>query len=72
MRDMMTLRRGLDLLLQSDTLPQTSNAQPAVKPSSGRPGTGTLFNGGSSNGQMPRSSLIRRPTQIFVDADTQK
>jgi hypothetical protein len=72
MRDMMTLRRSLDLLQQSDALSQTSNAQPAVKPSSGRLGTGTLFNGSSSNGQMPRSSLIRRPTQIFVDADTEK
>jgi hypothetical protein len=74
MRDMMTLRRGLDLLQQSDQLPQTSNAQPVVKPSPNRFGnpTGTLFNGGSTNGQMQRSSLIRRPTQIFVDADTEK
>jgi hypothetical protein len=74
MRDMMTLRRGLDLLVQSDQLPQTSNAQPAVKAPPNRFGnpTGTLFNGGSTNGQMARSSLIRRPTPTFVDADTEK
>ncbi len=74
MRDMMTLRRGLDLLQQSDALPQTSNAQPAVKPSSNRFGnpSGSLFNGGSNNGQAQRTSLIRHPAQIFVDADTEK
>jgi len=75
MRDMMTLRRGLDLLQQSDQqLPQTSNAQPAVKATPNRFGnpTGTLFNGGSTNAQMPRTSLIRRPTPTFVDADTGK
>jgi hypothetical protein len=74
MRDMMTLKRGLDLLQQSGQLSQTSNAQPVVKPSPNRVGnpTSPLFNGSSTNGQMPRSSLIRRPTQIFVDADTEK
>jgi hypothetical protein len=74
MRDMMTLKRSLDLLQQSGQLSQTSNAQPAVKPASNRFGnaTGTLFNGGSTSGQMQRSSLIRRPAPIFVDADTEK
>jgi len=74
MRDMMTLRRGLDLLQQTEALPQTSNAQPAVKPPSNRFGnaTGSLLNGGSTSGQLQRTSLIRRPTQIFVDADTGK
>jgi hypothetical protein len=73
MRDMMTLRRGMDLLQQSDPLPQTSSAQPAVKASSNRFGgpTSTPFNGGST-GQTQRNSLIRRPTQVFVDADTEK
>jgi hypothetical protein len=74
MRDMMTLRRGLDLLQQSDPLPQTSNAQPAVKPSPNRFGNvaSPLFNNGTTTGHMPRSSLIRRPAQMFVDADTEK
>jgi hypothetical protein len=77
MRDMMTLRRGLDLLQQSGQLSQTSNAQPAVKAPPNRFGnaTGTLFNGGSNisnSGQLQRSSLIRRPSPIFVDADTEK
>jgi hypothetical protein len=74
MRDMMTLRRGLDLLQQSGQLPQTSNAQPAVKPPPSRLSNAgvPLFNGNSSSGQLPRSSLIRRPSQIFVDADTEK
>ncbi len=74
MRDMMTLRRGLDLLQQSDSLPQTSNAQPAVKASPNRPGNvaSPLFNNGTTTGQMQRSSLIRRPAQMFVDADTEK
>ncbi|MBE3559873.1 MAG: hypothetical protein IMW89_11700 [Ktedonobacteraceae bacterium] len=71
MRDMMTLRNALELLQQqSDTnLSQTSAAQPVVQPPGRRFGggsSGSLFNNGS------RSSLIRRPTQIFVDADTRK
>jgi hypothetical protein len=74
MRDMLTLRRGLDLLQQSGHLSQTSNAQPAVKSSLNRLSNAgaPLFNSSSSSGQMPRSSLIRRPSQIFVDADTEK
>jgi hypothetical protein len=74
MRDMMTLRRGLDLLQQSDSLPQTSNAQPAVKASPNRSSNiaNPLFNSGTTTGQMQRSSLIRRPAQMFVDADTEK
>ncbi len=80
MRDMMTLRRSMDLIQASnEQLSQTSNSQPVVKspPLSplprqfGNGGTGSLL-GSSMSGGMSRSSLIRRPTQIFVDADTQK
>lgn len=73
MRDMMTLRRGIDMLQQQQSSVEkrheTPNPQPAVQPFK-------RFNGGNGNsgslggsGLSPRSSLIRRPAQIFVDAD---
>ena len=72
MRDMMTLRSGLDLLQQSnERMSETSSAQRAMPPfasQGGRKSSGSLFNGGTN----PRSSLIRRPAQIFVDADSNK
>jgi len=78
MRDMLTLRRGLDMVQsQGGTLPETPHAQPAVHSPVNKPfGTtsGMLFNGAGSsgNGTSPRNSLIRRPAPIFVDADAEK
>ncbi len=76
MRDMMTLRNGLELLQQNGSyMLETSTSQPAVQPLNGQRGlsnhiSGSLLNGSSTTG--PRSPLIRRPAQIFVDADTNK
>jgi hypothetical protein len=77
LRDMMTLRRGLDMMqLSSENSPETPAMQPVVQPpqfaadkSSGQlRGTGS----GSLGNASPRNSLIRRPAQIFVDANTEK
>jgi len=77
MRDMMTLRRGLDMLQQlSDaTTTQNTDHQSAMSPTLntnrfGGGNSGSLLNG--NTGPTPRSTLIRRPTQIFVDADSKK
>jgi hypothetical protein len=76
MRDMMTLRRGLDLLQQGgESLSGAeSDMQPVIEPLTRRfGGSGLLRNAGMSTGtggSSSRNSLIRRP--IFVDADTDK
>lgn len=70
MRDMMTLRRGLDMLQQGrerERTHETPDAQPAVRSRFGSNNSGSL-----NSGLSPRSSLIRRPAQIFVDADAEK
>jgi hypothetical protein len=73
MRDMITLRSGLDLIRQPNgQMGETPSAQSVVQPFSSQFGnktSGSLFNGGGTN---PRSRLIRRPAQIFVDADSNK
>ncbi|MDQ2717548.1 MAG: hypothetical protein M3Z08_21865 [Chloroflexota bacterium] len=71
LRDMMTLRRGLEMLQSTlEQAPETSSMQSVPSSSS------TQFNANSGplrNGSSPgRSTLIRRPAQIFVDADTDK
>ncbi|HEX4203478.1 MAG TPA: hypothetical protein VHZ51_04635 [Ktedonobacteraceae bacterium] len=71
-RDMMTLRSGLDMVQQTgERVAETTAAQPVVQPFnqsfSKKPG-GSPMNGNS--GFHPRSTLIRRPSQIFVDADS--
>ncbi|TMC20842.1 MAG: hypothetical protein E6J34_11360 [Chloroflexi bacterium] len=76
MRDMMTLRSGLDILQAGlEARSDTSTAQPVVqqnkKPFSSFNGNnGSLMN--PSGGPTSRNSLIRRPTPVFVDADTEK
>ncbi len=71
LRDMMTLRQGLEMLqTNSENASETPSIQPAVQPplqftGSTGPIKGVL--GGS-----PRSSLIRRPSPIYVDADSNK
>lgn len=73
LRDMMTLRQGIDM-----QRPEKANTAetPAYQAASPKPGmqfgnmsTGPL--GGRSNG-APRNSLIRRPGPVFVDADAQR
>jgi hypothetical protein len=74
MRDMMTLRRSLDMVQQtSGQMPDTTKGQSTVQQPGrfGGQNSGSLFNG-PSGGTSPRSTLIRRPTQIFVDADSKK
>ncbi len=81
MRDMMTLRRGFEMvqIVDAERTPETPNGQAAVQPLTKRfAGTqNTSFGNGSgvqgtTGGFGPRSSLIRRPAQIFVDADADK
>lgn len=72
MRDMMTLRHGIDLIQQNgDPLSETSAARSAVQPSFNgfQSGNAPSFNGPNGNGTRS-GSLFRRPAQIFVDADT--
>ncbi len=74
MRDMMTLRRSLDMVQQTTgQLADTTKGQSTVQQPGrfGGQNSGSLFNG-PSGGTSPRSTLIRRPTQIFVDADSKK
>jgi hypothetical protein len=73
LRDMMTLRRGLEIMQPTSEDPsETPTIQPIVQPSSTNlnGNTGPLPNG--STGSAPRSSFIRRPARIFVDADAEK
>ena len=83
MRDMLTLRRGLDMILQhseSHTEAQAHSVRLAGKPSRTprfSSGNNSSFNRDSSlrnspSAQKPRNTLIRRPAPIFVDADTNK
>ncbi len=81
MRDMMTLRRGFEMVQVVDVerAPETPNGQPAVQSMTKRYANSRntpVGNGsnaqGTTGGFGPRSSLIRRPAQIFVDADADK
>lgn len=73
MRDMMTLRRGLEMVQSPlENSPETPSLQAAVQSSQGRSGKGSDPLRGGLNGSSPRSTLIRRPAQIFVDADAEK
>ncbi|HVB24328.1 MAG TPA: hypothetical protein VNG51_20490 [Ktedonobacteraceae bacterium] len=72
LRDMMTLRRGLEMLQSPIESAETPTVQPAIQPSSVQfaKNSGPLKSG--LNGGSPRSTFIRRPAQIFVDADAEK
>jgi hypothetical protein len=73
MRDMMTLRRSLDMLQQGgNSLSETPDVQPAIQPLMKRFGGNPSGSLHTSSGLSPRSSLIRRPAQTFVDADAEK
>jgi len=68
MRDMMTLRQGLEIVQSStNNAGETPNVQPAVQPAFNN-NTNTLR--GAFSSASPRHSLIRRPSPIYVDADT--
>jgi hypothetical protein len=72
MRDMVTLRKGIEMMQQSlNRLPETPSVQPIVQPRMKGFGSNGNHNR-SSLGISSRNSLIRRPTQIFVDADAEK
>jgi hypothetical protein len=72
MRDMMTLRRSMDMVQSGDQSAQEPIASSHINSNKrfGNP-SGSLFNG-ASGGSSPKSSLIRKPAQIFVDADAKK
>jgi hypothetical protein len=72
MRDMLTLRKGIEMMQQSlDRLPETPTVQPRVQPRMKGFGSNGSHNG-SSLGISSRNTFIRRPTQIFVDADAEQ
>ncbi len=71
LRDMMTLRQGLDMqrpekVNTAETPAYQAQPQPTMQ--FGSLNTGPLGGRGNSS---PRNSLIRRPAPIFVDADAQ-
>lgn len=74
LRDMMTLRQGIEMMESSmGYTPETPSVQPAVQPSQAQfPGKMNNLRGGFGSSSSARSSLIRRPSPIYVDADTQK
>src|SRR5947209_3560529 len=82
LRDMMTLRRGLDMMLPSEERTSETEVRPAVQSTQRMNFTGNsglLHNSSSGTGNGPgtgkstqRNSLIRRPAPIYVDADTDK
>ncbi len=81
LRDMLTLRRGLDVVLQLSSEPRAEgyNARLNSRPlQTSRFSSNTASPNRSSSlsaspdTQKPRNTLIRRPAPIFVDADTNK
>jgi hypothetical protein len=70
MRDMITLRQGLEMIRPlANQESETPTVQPIVQP------TQTAFGNnlrGSFAGAPQRHSLIRRPSPIYVDADSNK
>lgn len=75
MRDILTLRRGLEMIQQHvEPHTETHNVRSASKLSRTPRFTSTTSSSlrNTSGGQKPRNTLIRRPAPIFVDADTNK
>jgi hypothetical protein len=74
MRDMMTLRQGLEMAESAmDNTPDTPTIQPVVQPTQTpySNNTNTLRNG-FGNSSSARNTLIRHPSPVYVDADAQK
>ena len=74
LRDMMTLRQGLEMMESSmGNTPETPSVQPVVHPAQAQfPGNPNTLRNGFGSSYPARNSLIRRPSPIYVDADTQK
>ncbi len=74
LRDMMTLRQSLEMVDSSmGYTPETPSVQPAVKAMQTQyTHNSNSMRGGLGNSSPARSSLIRHPSPIYVDADTQK
>src|SRR5262249_28469158 len=73
LRDMMTLRQGIEMIESSmGYTPETPSVQPVVQPSRPHfPVNANPVRNGFGNLSSARNSLIRRPSPIYVDADTQ-
>jgi hypothetical protein len=74
LRDMMTLRQGLEMVDSSmDNTPETPTIQPVVQPIQTQSTNNmNALHGGYGNSSSTRNSLIRHPSPIYVDADAQK
>lgn len=74
LRDMMTLRQGLEMIEPSmDNTPETPSIQPVVHPTQTPYSTNmNTLRSGFGNSATARNSLIRHPSPIYVDADAQK
>jgi len=74
LRDMMTLRQSIEMVDSSiGNAPETPSVQPAVQPMQSPYSTNPhTMRGGLGNSSPARSSLIRHPSPIYVDADAQK
>src|SRR6266567_2488181 len=71
MRDMMTLRSGIEMMQQTLESPaETPSFQQAVQPPQAPFSSNTNTVSGGFAGSSPRNSLIRRPSPIYVDADS--
>jgi hypothetical protein len=72
LRDMMTLRQGLEMMQSTpENASETPSIQPAVQSPMQFSGSTGPLRGGMA-GSSTRSSLIRRPAPIYVDADSDK
>lgn len=67
LRDMMTLRQGIEMMqLPSGTTPETPNGgQPVIQPRQAQ-----SYPQGGFGSSPARNPLIRRPSPIYVDADS--
>jgi hypothetical protein len=74
LRDMMTLRQGIEMMESSPgNTPETPSVQPVVQPRQAQfSGKRNTLLGSFGSSSSARNSLIRRPSQIYVDADTEK
>ena len=74
LRDMMTLRQGIDMVESSPgNTPETPKVQPVVQPGQAQfsDRRNTLV-GRTGNSSSAGNSLIRRPSPVYVDADAEK